>query len=159
MKALTIWQPWATLIIAGAKPYEFRSWPAYPSLIGQRIVIHAASRKPEFHECRRLLRALESGGDEAAATCLITDIAIPILEGCAAELPRSCGLGTVVLGDPRNGIEIAREFGVSWANDSDRYQHSNWGWPMLDIDAWHVPISARGAQGFWTWPTPGSVLL
>ena len=24
MKALTIWQPWASLIMVGAKPYEFR---------------------------------------------------------------------------------------------------------------------------------------
>jgi hypothetical protein len=30
MKALTIWQPWATLIMIGAKPHEFRGqwiWP------------------------------------------------------------------------------------------------------------------------------------
>ena len=27
MKALTIWQPWATLIMLGAKPFEFRRWP------------------------------------------------------------------------------------------------------------------------------------
>src|SRR4051812_29168039 len=25
-KALTIWQPWATLIVLGAKPHEFRRW-------------------------------------------------------------------------------------------------------------------------------------
>ena len=24
MKGLTIWQPWASLIMIGAKPYEFR---------------------------------------------------------------------------------------------------------------------------------------
>jgi hypothetical protein len=26
MKAPAIWQPWATLIIIRAKPYEFRHW-------------------------------------------------------------------------------------------------------------------------------------
>ena len=41
MKALTIWQPWATLIMAGAKPYEWRTWPAPKWIQGQRIVIHA----------------------------------------------------------------------------------------------------------------------
>jgi len=25
MKALTIWQPWASLIMIGAKPFEFRT--------------------------------------------------------------------------------------------------------------------------------------
>lgn len=27
MKALTIWQPWASLIARGVKQYETRSWP------------------------------------------------------------------------------------------------------------------------------------
>jgi ASCH domain. len=54
MKALTIWQPWASLIIAGAKPYEFRGWRAPRSLIGQRIVIHAAARKIDMEEVGNL---------------------------------------------------------------------------------------------------------
>lgn len=36
LPAITIWQPWATLIAEGAKPFEFRSWPAAPRLIGKR---------------------------------------------------------------------------------------------------------------------------
>ena len=28
MRALTIWQPWASLIIIGAKPFEWRRWRA-----------------------------------------------------------------------------------------------------------------------------------
>lgn len=47
MKALTVWQPWATLIIAGAKPFEFRRWDYRTrdrGLEGQRIVIHAGAR-------------------------------------------------------------------------------------------------------------------
>src|SRR5690348_14114849 len=43
-KALTIWQPWASLIMMGAKPYEFRRWnfadkPHLAGLIGSRVVI------------------------------------------------------------------------------------------------------------------------
>ena len=47
MKALTIWQPWASLVMIGAKPYEFRRWDyrdRSPALEGQRIVIHAGAR-------------------------------------------------------------------------------------------------------------------
>ena len=44
MKALTIWQPWASLIAMGAKPYEFRGWKPPKSLIGQRLAIHAGAR-------------------------------------------------------------------------------------------------------------------
>ena len=64
MKAITLWQPWASLCViprpidpatfstfGGAIPLPFktietRSWPAPKSLIGQRIAIHAAKRKP-----------------------------------------------------------------------------------------------------------------
>ncbi|SRR5579871_1775135 len=48
MKALTIWQPWASLIIIGAKPREFRprSFLRYigPPKVGERIAIHSAMR-------------------------------------------------------------------------------------------------------------------
>ena len=48
MKALTIWQPWASLIMIGAKPYEFRgrSYLAYINhpQPGERMAIHAGAR-------------------------------------------------------------------------------------------------------------------
>lgn len=56
MLALTIWQPWASLIAAGAKPFEWRSWPAHRGLVGRRIAIHAGARPP---------RKSEIGGENA----------------------------------------------------------------------------------------------
>lgn len=41
MKALTIRQPWASLIALGVKTIETRSWRAPQALIGQTIAIHA----------------------------------------------------------------------------------------------------------------------
>jgi hypothetical protein len=42
VKALPLWQPWASLVaLVGAKRVETRHWPAPPRLIGQRIAIHA----------------------------------------------------------------------------------------------------------------------
>lgn len=158
MKALTIWQPWASLIMAGAKPYEFRGWRPHASLIGQRIVIHAAARRPDWHECRHLYQALSERGSLAGKmTCLHADIALPILAGCPDELPRAVGLGTVIVGPPRLGTNIAADFGVPRANDSDRDSHANWGWPMLDIEVWPEPIPMRGKQGLWNWPTPADL--
>lgn len=43
MKALTIWQPWASLIACGAKRYETRSWP---TKYRGPIAIHAAVKDP-----------------------------------------------------------------------------------------------------------------
>src|ERR1700694_167443 len=44
MKAISLWQPWASLIACGAKPYETRHWAPPRELIGQRIAIHAAKK-------------------------------------------------------------------------------------------------------------------
>lgn len=161
MKALTIWQPWASLIMAGAKPYEFRGWRFPRSLLGQRIVIHAATRKmdrPTAQELAYILRLRESNSmaaKAAAMTCLIPKKASPVLEkALQCGLPLAAGLGTAILGEPRIGTAIAQEFGVPRANDSDRDEHANWGWPLSDIELWPEPVPMRGAQGFWDWPTP-----
>ena len=57
MRALTIWQPWASLIAEGVKTIETRSWPAPESVIGDRIAIHAAKRKP-----RTVFESANGGG-------------------------------------------------------------------------------------------------
>lgn len=177
MKALTIYQPWASLVMVGAKPYEFRGWNprerggAYAALIGQRIVIHASARKISRTEVMGIKSHLRSTHpDEVAGQCLLVDKAMPILDraleqhieteqGWAnldghGDLPWSAGLGTAILGEPRNGYDIAEEFGLAHVNDSDRDEHANWGWPMLDVEVWDTPIPMRGFQGFWKWPEP-----
>ena len=45
MKAITLHQPWASLIASGAKRIETRSWKPPDSLIGTEIAIHAGKRK------------------------------------------------------------------------------------------------------------------
>jgi hypothetical protein len=162
-KAITVYQPWATLIVVGAKPYEFRGWnprergAGWARYIGQRIVIHAAAKAIDtaLVESMLELQELYPATSIAAQMCLHRDKAIPVLmDALAGRLPMSAGVGTAVLGEPRNGIEIAEEFGVPRANDSDRDEHANWGWPMLEIEKWDVPVPCRGLQGFWGWPTP-----
>jgi len=49
MKALTIWQPWASLIMAGYKPYEFRGWPAY----GYVVAIASSSMRALVRSARK----------------------------------------------------------------------------------------------------------
>lgn len=180
MKALTLYQPWASLIVAGAKPFEFRGWsprergPGYASLIGQRIVIHAAARRMVPGEIREIVDNLKFGGANEAATCLRKEAALELLMPLyhlkrPDGLPLSAGVGTAVLGEPRNGVEIAvNDFGFPAEHadeigglpgfDSDREKHANWGWPMLEIERWPEPIPMRGFQGFWTWPEPKDVL-
>lgn len=44
---ITLWQPWASLIVHGHKTIETRSWPAPRSLVGRRIAIHAGKTKAD----------------------------------------------------------------------------------------------------------------
>lgn len=52
MKAITIKQPWATLICTsredditiGIKPIENRTWPCPPKYIGHRVLVHASAK-------------------------------------------------------------------------------------------------------------------
>jgi ASCH domain len=161
MKALTIWQPWASLIMVGAKPFEFRGWQPPRSIIGQRIVIHAAARKIDREETCELYHVLyhRLASDEllkaARETCLYPKRALDVLrQALTTGLPMACGLGTVIIGEPLIGTAVAEMFGVARANDSDRDQHANWGWPLIDVEAWPEPIPMKGMQGLWTWPTP-----
>lgn len=150
MKAITIWQPWATLIVAGAKPYEFRGWPAPRALRGTRIAIHAGARQVRRDEIADLIMRLR--GDEAWSTCLRKDSALPLLEKWLSSpgvLPLSSIIGTARLGEPINASKIVHEFGGP-VNDSNRAEHCNWAWPLSLIEPC-TPLPARGAQGFWDW--------
>lgn len=147
MKALTVWQPWASLIGAGHKPYEFRGWRPPKSIIGQRIAIHAGARKVQKQEVAWLIRGLDGTLDRAQRPAL-ADGALSYLNAMPIpNYPRSAIVCTAVVGEPLPGDECARRLGIPVAtNDSDREGTFNWGWPMLDIKK--VPgIPCRGAQG------------
>jgi hypothetical protein len=148
MKALTIWAPWAQLIMIGAKPFEFRRWDYRErerALEGQRIVIHAGARPVRALEVEDIIAGLND-----RISSLIPDKARPLLERlrsakCQGVCELSAGLGTVVLGKPRHVSSLSPA-------DSDRIDHHMWAWPMLDIQPWPEPVPMRGAQGFWQWP-------
>jgi len=65
LPTLTLWQPWASLVMLGVKTIETRAWPAPAGLIGQRIGIHAARRIARLGEAREAWDALPSGVYEA----------------------------------------------------------------------------------------------
>lgn len=151
MKALTVWQPWASLIAHGFKPYEFRSWAAPDSMVGQRIAIHAGARKVRRDEVQDLILRLRQ--PNMGWTVALKPEALPWLEGVLVapdSLPRSAVVCTAVLGAPVLGESVAGEFGGA-VNDSQRYEHSNYAWPMGDVQMLDFPAPATGKQGFWHW--------
>ncbi len=152
MKALTIWQPWASLIMTGAKPYEFRRWD-YSQRIrcvtGSRIVIHAGARPMRAAEIDDILERINDH-----ISSLRREIARPLLERIKAAhklrgvVPMACGLGTATLLRPKRVDAL-----FSSPADSDRIDHHMWAWPLVDIKPFAEPVPMRGFQGFWDWPT------
>lgn len=151
MKALTVWQPWATLIVIGAKPYEFRRWDFRArarNLVGQRIVIHAGSRPMRPGEISEIWDRLDVG-----ESALVESLARPLLENIcrspkpARALELSAGLGTAILGEPQRVIDLFKDD----VADSGRLDQHMWAWPLSDIRRFDTPVPSRGAQGFWNW--------
>jgi hypothetical protein len=150
--AITLWQPWASLVMAGAKPYEFRSWPAPVRLQGKRVAIHAGARPIKRAEMQELL--LKLLGSDWALTGLQRDVARPIVETALTSpqsLPRSAITCLATLGTPLHGAALAEKLGLGSINDSNRVEHSNWGWPLTDIEPLTPYAPASGSQGWWTW--------
>jgi len=146
MKALTIWQPWASLIIAGAKPVEWRGWACPNYIRGQRIAIHAGARAAKPHEIADIIARIDD-----AETSLIAEIARPLLTGVhRLSWPLSSVLGTAVIGDPIPALDWVRAHAPGFL-DSNRIDHSKFAWPLTEIERFEPPIPARGAQGFWPW--------
>jgi hypothetical protein len=177
MRAITLWQPWASLVAIGAKPYEFRSWRPPSWVIGERVGIHAAARPVQRIEIVDLVRRLETG-DPKRNPCLHPELALPFLRRVLAGLPdrrkakgirddidvawldaepyacpTSAVLCTAILGPPRRGDLCAAEFGRVNSLHVPAIAGSafNWGWPLRQIRPLVPPESARGLQGFWTW--------
>src|SRR5579871_5258500 len=97
MKTCTIWQPWASLVMIGAKPYEFRRWDyreRYPNLEGQRIVIHAGTRPVRRAEVEDIVLRMKD-----RLSSLRAEIAMPLLERlldaykCQGIVELAAGLG------------------------------------------------------------------
>lgn len=160
MKALTLWQPWASLIARGAKGFETRSRAPPKYLIGQRIAIHAAKAD--------ILKILDS---------LPRDIVLAI--GAALEdtgldgsdwgkLPRGAIVCTAKLSaahlcgnlNPGNMVYVERSVGVRdapvliEADPFGDFSPGRWAWQLDDAQAFERPIPAAGKQGLWTWTPP-----
>jgi hypothetical protein len=167
VKAITIWQPWASLIMIGAKPNEFRpssfldrrSYRNGPA-VGERIVIQAGARPVRSAEIEDLLRRIDAEEKGTSLsyerTCLVLDKARELLLKVRAAhkyrlLPLGMALGTALLGEPVLACDLFR-IAVS---DSDR-GYFNWAWPLSDIRHFEPPFPLKGSQGFFEVAMAGS---
>lgn len=167
MKAITIWQPWASLLACGAKQFETRSWAT--SYRGP-IAIHAAKK-----DISDVLRILPS------------DLASKMKKAIGAEwkdLPTGAVIATAELVnvwhivyhpgpnvDKAKHIDIGAEsittdkhdphFGDYFVPTEREIALGDWtpgryAWELANVKP-IAPIPVKGKQGLWNWDRPDRI--
>ena len=155
MYAITLHQPWATLIALGVKNAETRSWPAPERLLGQVIAIHAGKRmvrRPGDCIERKLrdrvgqdwIRTMPTGAVVATAT----------MAGMARVDYVGLASGHAVH-DGQTEVGCATGRGRTPIDPWGDFSAGRWLWFLADVKALPKPIPAGGRQGFWLWNVPG----
>ncbi len=177
MKAISLWQPWASLIACGAKPYETRSWAPPRALIGHTIAIHAAKKVDK--EAAKMAEVLMfgqhiSGGHELAGRLAVTmnrcpddlmgrfgHAAMPVgCVVCTARLDGAFQLGECAEGTAMPAASVVKRlisrpmpdcFTVQYDAFGD-YDVGRWAWLLRDVKPLNPPAPAIGRQGFFDLP-------
>ena len=162
MKALTVHQPYASLLAVGAKLFETRSW--YTNYRGL-TAIHAAAKKPtdilSIEDVSFIRKAAEALGLESQYN--IYDVLNRL-----DSLPRGkiISVGEIAhcwrcIGEDRRGdLMILKNAGHSnWENSyiNDRellfgdFSKGRSAWEFKNMKMLSEPIPAKGKQGLWEW--------
>jgi len=134
MRAISLWQPWATLVAHGLKTIETRHWRPHTSALGQTIAIHATLRTTELGlaETEPFRRAL-----------------------AGLDLPLGAIVGTVRLaGCTQIDAEFARELRQDLPDEFafGNYAPGRFAWQLADAQPLAVPVTWRGEQSWFDVP-------
>lgn len=130
MRAISLWQPWASAVALGLKRYETRHWRT--GYLGP-LAIHAAKKDPRsvlsFQQMQAYLKALDISSD--------------------TMLPYGGLVAVVLMAGCRRTEDVAHQ-----VNDDERFW-GNWEpgrycWALHSVRALEDPIPMRGRQGMWT---------
>jgi activating signal cointegrator 1 len=144
MKALSLWQPWASLMAVGAKHIETRSWgTAYRG----PVAIHAAKRFQGME--RRLLL------DRRFYRSLLLDYEDGDLKPTQAQLADALPLGAVIaVGNLHRCLSTSLYREAIPPESQDEYWFGNYSphrfmWVFDEIWKLRRPVFTRGYQALW----------
>jgi len=174
--ALSLHQPWASLIALAVKRIETRSWAAPEWLIGERIAIHAAKRLPGH--CSEV--GLWSIANQADGVSRMTDgqrwVELPLGAAVAAARLDAClpmvtadECGTDMHAPPHicqsgdRRLQIHRPLRAPFDDGSTEQDFSHelpygdfspgrFGWLLADIVPVEPAVPCRGRQRVWRLP-------
>ena len=142
MKAITIWQPWASLLVSGKKKYETRSWATSYRV---PIAIHAAKRP-----VRQTIDALiaDEGDGWVTLDCFER------LFTCPEELnqlPTGAIVGTAILTCCHLITEAFVEKLTPMELALGDFTLGRYAWEFHWRTPVDPPVPVKGSQGLWEW--------
>lgn len=172
MKAITVWQPWASLLACGAKNYETRGWA---TRYRGPIAIHAGKGCYGPYACE-----LPIGFTDAAVNALWPGTTDPcVIADNWDELPRGAIIATAelknvwhIVANPGVDIDVARHILIgaeSLTNDKHDQSFADYfvpteqemlfgdwtpgryAWELKNVQLLSKSVSAKGMQGLWNW--------
>ena len=158
MKAITLHQPWASLLACGAKKTETRSWPPLASIIGQRIAIHAGLKKVHKHDAQLLWGVVNRlpwyvpgkpvtleipGGSVIATAKLLTAFRVGQHSNPSPGAFASCDL-------THQGL-CPGALHTAEVDAYGDYSVGRWIWVLGQLEELPEQVPAKGHQGFWNW--------
>lgn len=125
MKAISIKQPWASLIVHGIKDIENRTWKCPKKYIGQRVLIHASYGKCLFNL-----------SDKQKDKLVKSNLSHLVCEHY--DLPKGSIIGSVIIAD------CVQNHPSVWA------EKGCWNWVLKDAILFNKPIEGvKGKLSFW----------
>ena len=134
MKAITLHQPWATLIVDGHKRYETRSWRT--SYRGP-VCIHAGRQTDQYFADWLIAKGDPAGRD---------------LE----ELPTSAIIGIAHIVDVLSTNRFLPSAQEAQYGD---YSSDRWAWKLDGIFRLVHPVECSGKLGLWTVPSEAEISI
>jgi hypothetical protein len=144
MKAITLWQPWASLLAKGPKKYETRSWKT-----NHRgwVAIHAAQRFDPL----------------VTNACYLFERELLEIGLSPLEVPRGVVVGVgklssiVYCSDALRASSLIPDLDTVEAYGD--YSSGRFAWVFTEMIPVDPPIAAIGRQGIWSWDEPGKIQL
>lgn len=139
MKALSLTEPWATLVVTGEKQFETRSWKT--SFRGT-IAIHAAKGFPRYaQDLAKMSPFRESLAKHGAQMKNIS----------VWSFAFGAIIGTVDIVEmiPTEQMQFALHGNEEFFGD---YSPNRWAWKLANPQRLSTPIYCRGALSLWTVP-------
>lgn len=148
MRALTLWQPWASAITHGLKTVETRSWRT--DYRGP-LAIHAAQRSPRALEWPDGLLEVMHGHfnwtavplGRVVCVCELVDVVSTEEFGLAVEERPLKLLHEVIEGAQMEAWDLERE--LIWGN----FEPGRYAWLLGSIERISRPFRVKGARGLW----------